>query len=270
MNGVLIVDKAKGNTSFDEIRKIRKEYNIKKVGHTGTLDPMATGVLTILVGEATKLSDYLMNHDKEYVATLSLGEKRDTGDSEGKMIETKKVPAINESIVEETLKSFEGEISQIPPKYSAIKVNGKKLYEYARSGEKIEIKPRKVTIFEINLIEIKENNIRFKVHCSKGTYIRTLCEDIAEKLGTVGYMSSLRRTRVGNFTLDDVEKIFSIEETLKNDLEYELKDKELSKFINGVKIKTNLKDGLVRVYDKDKFIGVGEIKNKELKRKIVI
>ena len=270
MNGVIVVDKVKGNTSFDEIRKIRKEYNIKKVGHTGTLDPMATGVLTILVGEATKLSDYLMNHDKEYVATLSLGEKRDTGDSEGKIIETKKVPELNEKYVNETLKSFEGKISQIPPKYSAIKVNGKKLYEYARSGEKIEIKPRKVTIFEINLIEIKENNITFKVHCSKGTYIRTLCEDIAEKLGTVGYMSSLRRTRVGNFTLEDVGKIFSIEETLKNDLEYELKDKELSKFINGVKIITNLKDGLVRVYDNDKFIGVGEIKTQVLRRKIVV
>ena len=117
MNGVIVVDKAKGNTSFDEIRKIRKEYNIKKVGHTGTLDPMATGVLTILVGEATKLSDYLMNHDKEYVATLTLGEKRDTGDSEGKIVEAKNVPAINESIVEKTLKSFEGKISQIPPKF---------------------------------------------------------------------------------------------------------------------------------------------------------
>ena len=210
MNGVIVVDKEKGKTSFDEIRKIRKEFNIKKVGHIGTLDPMATGVLPILVGEATKLSDYLMNHDKEYVAILSLGEKRDTGDSEGKIIETKKVPDLSEKNVKEILKSFEGEISQIPPKYSAIKVNGKKLYEYARSGEEIEIKPRKVNIFEINLIEIKENSITFKVHCSKGTYIRTLCEDIAEKLGTVGYMSSLRRTRVGNFTLEDVGKIFQL------------------------------------------------------------
>lgn len=270
MNGVIVVDKAKGNTSFDEIRKIRKEYNIKKVGHTGTLDPMATGVLTILVGEATKLSDYLMNHNKEYIATLTLGEKRDTGDSEGKVIQTKKVPLFSEKSVKETLKSFEGEISQIPPKYSAIKVNGKKLYEYARSGEEIEIKPRKVNIFEINLMEIKENNITFKVHCSKGTYIRTLCEDIAERLGTVGYMSSLRRIRVGNFTLDDVGKIISIEETLKNEPKYKLKDKELVKFMNGVKITTNLKDGLVRVYDDDKFVGIAEVKNKELKRKIVL
>lgn len=270
MNGVIVVDKAKGNTSFDEIRKIRKEYNIKKVGHTGTLDPMATGVLTILVGEATKLSDYLMNHNKEYIATLTLGEKRDTGDSEGKVIQTKKVPLFSEKSVKETLKSFEGEISQIPPKYSAIKVNGKKLYEYARSGEKIEIQSRKVNIFEINLMEIKENNITFKVHCSKGTYIRTLCEDIAERLGTVGYMSSLRRIRVGNFTLDDVGKIISIEETLKNEPKYKLKDKELVKFMNGVKITTNLKDGLVRVYDDDKFVGIAEVKNKELKRKIVL
>ena len=270
MNGVIVVDKAKGNTSFDEIRKIRKEYNIKKVGHTGTLDPMATGVLTILIGEATKLSDYLMNHNKEYIATLTLGEKRDTGDSEGKVIQTKKVPLFSEKSVKETLKSFEGEISQIPPKYSAIKINGKKLYEYARSGEEIEIQPRKVNIFEINLMEIKENNITFKVHCSKGTYIRTLCEDIAERLGTVGYMSSLRRIRVGNFTLDDVGKIISIEETLKNEPKYKLKDKELVKFINGVKITTNLKDGLVRVYDDDKFVGIAEVKNKELKRKIVL
>ena len=270
MNGVIVVDKAKGNTSFDEIRKIRKEYNIKKVGHTGTLDPMATGVLTILIGEATKLSDYLMNHNKEYIATLTLGEKRDTGDSEGKVIQTKKIPLFSEKSVKEILKSFEGEISQIPPKYSAIKINGKKLYEYARSGEEIEIKPRKVNIFEINLMEIKENNITFKVHCSKGTYIRTLCEDIAERLGTVGYMSSLRRIRVGNFTLDDVGKIISIEETLKNEPKYKLKDKELVKFINGVKITTNLKDGLVRVYDDDKFVGIAEVKNKELKRKIVL
>ncbi len=270
MNGVIVVDKEKGKTSFDEIRKIRKEYNIKKVGHIGTLDPMATGVLTILVGEATKLSDYLMNHDKEYVAILSLGEKRDTGDSEGKIIETKKVPDLSEKNVKEILKSFEGEISQIPPIYSAIKVNGKKLYEYAREGKQVEIKPRIVTIYDIKLIEIKENNITFKVHCSKGTYIRTLCEDIAKKLGTVGYMSSLRRTRVGNFTLEDVGRIISIEEVLKSKQEYKLKDNELNKLLNGVKIITGLKDGLVRIYNNEKFIGVGEVKNKVLKRKIII
>ena len=270
MNGVIVVDKEKGKTSFDEIRKIRKEYNIKKVGHTGTLDPMATGVLPILVGEATKLSDYLMEHDKEYLATLTLGEKRDTGDSEDIVVETKEIPNINETEVKNVLKSFEGEISQIPPIYSAIKVNGKKLYEYAREGKQVEIKPRIVTIYNIKLIEIKENNITFKVHCSKGTYIRTLCEDIAKKLGTVGYMSSLRRTRVGNFTLEDVGRIISIEEVLKDNQEYKLNDNELNKLLNGVKIITDLKDGLVRIYNNEKFIGVGEVKNKVLKRKIII
>ncbi len=269
MDGIIIVDKEQGKTSFDEIRKIRKEYNIKKVGHSGTLDPMATGVLTILVGEATKLSDYLMNHDKEYIATLTLGEKRDTGDSEGSVIDKKEIPDLNKEKVLEVLNSFIGKSKQIPPLYSAIKVNGKKLYEYARKGESVEIKPREITIFDINLININNNQIIFSVHCSKGTYIRTLCEDIAKKLGTVGYMSSLRRTRVGNFSLDDVGKIISIEEVLKNEPEYRLKDNELKKFLNGVKIKTNIKDGLVRVYLNNKFIGIGEINNKDLKRKII-
>lgn len=269
MDGIIIIDKEKGKTSFDEIRKIRKEYNVKKVGHTGTLDPMATGVLPILIGEATKLSDYLMNHDKEYIATLTLGEKRSTGDSEGEIIEKKEVPILNENNVKRVLNSFLGEISQVPPIYSAIKVNGKKLYEYAREGKEVEIKPRKVKIFSINLINISENNISFKVHCSKGTYIRSLCEDISKKLGTVGYMSNLRRTRVGDFTLEDVGKIISIEEILKKEQEYFLKEKEEIKLTNGVKILTNLKDGLVRIYSNDKFIGVGEVKKKELKRKII-
>ena len=270
MNGVIVVDKEKGKTSFDEIRKIRKEYNIKKVGHTGTLDPMATGVLPILVGEATKLSDYLMNHDKEYIATLTLGEKRSTGDTEGEVVLKEKVPTLNKEKVEEVLNQFLGEINQVPPIYSAIKINGKKLYEYARKGEKVEIKSRKVIIFDIELLELKENNITFKVHCSKGTYIRSLCEDIAKSLGTVGYMSSLRRIRVGNFTLEDVGRIIKTEEILKNEQEYSLKENELNKFINGVKILTNLKDGLVRVYENNKFIGVGEVQDKKLKRKIVL
>ena len=273
MNGVIIVDKEKGKTSFDEIRKIRKirkEYNIKKVGHTGTLDPLATGVLPILVGEATKLSDYLMDHDKEYIAILTLGEKRSTGDSEGEVILKEKVPVLNKDKIEEVLKKFVGRITQVPPIYSAIKINGKKLYEYARKGEEVEIKPREVTIYSIELIEIKENNITFKVHCSKGTYIRSLCEDIAKELGTVGYMSCLRRTRVGKFTLNDVGKVIEIEEILKDEQEYYLKENELNKLINGVKILTNLKDGLVRVYDNDRFIGVGEVENKILKRKIIL
>lgn len=276
MNGVLIIDKPIGVTSFDVIRDIRKEYGTKKVGHTGTLDPMATGVLPILIGDATKLSDYLMDHDKEYIAVLKLGEKRDTGDSEGNIIETSKIPNLTTQEIESTLKAFIGKISQIPPMYSAIKVNGKKLYELAREGKEIERKPRSVEIYSIELLEVEKNTeniidkIKFKVNCSKGTYIRTLCEDIAEKLGTVGYMQELRRTRVGKFTLEDINKCVSLEEILSEENAYILKENEESKLLNGVIIKTNLADGLVRIYKNNEFIGIGEVKNKNLKRKIII
>lgn len=276
MNGVLIIDKPMGVTSFDVIRDIRKEYGTKKVGHTGTLDPMATGVLPILIGDATKLSDYLMDHDKEYIAVLKLGEKRDTGDSEGNIIETSKIPNLTTQEIENTLKAFIGKISQIPPMYSAIKVNGKKLYELAREGKEIERKPRSVEIYSIELLEVEKNKeniidkIKFKVNCSKGTYIRALCEDIAEKLGTVGYMKELRRTRVGRFTLEDINKCVSLEEILSEENAYILKENEESKLLNGVIIKTNLADGLVRIYKNNEFIGIGEVKNKNLKRKIII
>ena len=276
MNGVLIIDKPIGVTSFDVIRDIRKEYGTKKVGHTGTLDPMATGVLPILIGDATKLSDYLMDHDKEYIAVLKLGEKRDTGDSEGNIIETSKIPNLTTQEIENTLKAFIGKISQIPPMYSAIKVNGKKLYELAREGKEIERKPRSVEIYSIELLEVEKNKeniidkIKFKVNCSKGTYIRTLCEDIAEKLGTVGYMKELRRTRVGRFTLEDINKCVSLEEILSEENAYILKENEESKLLNGVIIKTNLADGLVRIYKNNEFVGIGEVKNKNLKRKIIV
>lgn len=271
MNGVLIVDKEIGKTSFDVIRDIRKKYNMKKVGHTGTLDPMASGVLPILLGDATRLSDYLMNHDKEYIAILKLGEKTDTGDSEGKIVEIKQIPNIPEKEIIQTISTFIGEINQIPPMYSAIKVNGEKLYNLARQGKEIEREARKVNIYDINNIKIKqkESEIEFTVKCSKGTYIRTLCEDIARALGTCGYMKYLRRTKVGRFTLEDVGKCIEIEQILENEPKYNLKQGEKEKILNGVKIRTELKNGLVRIYDEGKFLGVGEVENKNLKRKII-
>lgn len=274
MNGVIIVDKEKGKTSFDEIRDIRKKYNIKKVGHAGTLDPMATGVLIILVGEATKLSDYLMNHDKEYIATLKLGKKTDTGDSEGTIIEEKEIPNLCKENVQNVLNTFIGKSKQIPPMYSAIKVNGKKLYELAREGKEIERQERKIEIYSLEIIKLIEENkkiaeIEFKVNCSKGTYIRTLCEDIAEKLGTCGYMKELRRTRVGRFTLNDKDKFITLEEIMEDKESYSLDDEKLKKIINGVKISTNLKDGFVKLYHNQKFIGLGEVENNKLKRKII-
>ena len=270
MNGILIVDKKIGETSFDVIRDVRKKYNMKKVGHTGTLDPMATGVLPILLGDATKLSDFLMDHDKEYVAILKLGKKTNTGDSEGEVIEEGKIPKLETSKIEEVLKEFLGTSMQTPPMYSAIKVNGKKLYEYARAGEEIERNKRKIEIFKMELISYKDDEIEYKVNCSKGTYIRTLCEDISEKLGTVGYMKSLRRTRVGEFSLEDTGKIFSIEDVMKNRPKYDLKEGEKNQFLNGASIKISLEDGLLRVYFNNLFIGLGKVENGKLKRKIVL
>ena len=216
MNGVLIVDKEKGMTSFDVIRQIKREKkdNKIKIGHIGTLDPMATGVLPILLGEATKLSDYLMEHDKDYVAILKLGEKRSTGDQEGDIVETADIPEFDENKIKEVLNSFIGKSEQIPPMYSALKVNGKKLYELARQGIEVERKPRIIEITKIELISINGNEVKFKVTCSKGTYIRTLCEDIAKKLGTVGYMADLRRTRVGNFKVENAGTFIELEDVL--------------------------------------------------------
>lgn len=279
MDGLLIVDKKEGITSFDVIRNVRKEYNTKKVGHIGTLDPLASGVLPVLIGKATKLSDYLMMHDKEYIAKITLGKKTSTGDREGNIIEEKEIEKnkMSKENIEKVLNSFLGESYQIPPMYSAIKVNGKKLYELARENKEIERTPRKINIVKIELLKIenvnenvnlslqlannnkqeidingKETNsneqnaanlswqsieITYKVQCSKGTYIRTLSEDIAEKLGTVGYMSYLRRTRVGDFKLEDAGKLIDMENIINNIPKYEVEEKDLSKLINGVKIR---------------------------------
>jgi tRNA pseudouridine55 synthase len=189
MQGILIINKPKGFTSQDVVSKVKKILNVKKAGHTGTLDPLATGVLPVLIGEYTKLSKYLIEHDKTYIARVKLGEKRDTGDSEGNIVKTADVlpKSLEEDFARDTLKSFLGKQKQTPPIYSAIKINGKKLYEYARENKEVDIPQRDIEIYNIKLLNIyKENNeIEFEVSCSKGTYIRVLCEDIAEKLGTV-------------------------------------------------------------------------------------
>ena len=274
MNGVLIVNKPKGKTSFDMIRDVRKEYGTKKVGHIGTLDPLAEGVLPVLIGECTKLSDYLMNHDKEYIAELKLEKRTSTGDSEGEIIEEKEVKKLNEEKIISVLNSFLGKTEQLPPMYSAIKINGKKLYDYARNGEEEKvkelIKPREIEITEIVVLEFKkeENIIKYRVVCSKGTYIRVLCEDIAIKLGTCGYMKSLLRTRVGKFKIEDQEKVIDIEDILENRID--IKNSDLSKLLNGVKLEVKESNGLYNIYCENKYIGIGEVSNNKLKRKIII
>ena len=283
MDGVIIINKPKGYTSHDVVNIVRKQLNMKKVGHTGTLDPNATGVLPILVGQATKISKYLIEHKKTYIATIELGEKRDTGDSEGNIIESdSNIKEFDISIIKQVLQSFLGKQKQIPPMYSAIKVNGKKLYEYARSGQEVKVEPREIEIYRIELIEYINNRIEFEVECSKGTYIRTLCENIAEKLGTIGYMKALQRTSVDKFKIKESinleelsedeaqKKILTIENIFKEKEKIYLNDKGVELFLNGVQLTRELEDDVYRVYTDNRFIGLGIIKNKLLKRDIVI
>ena len=291
MNGILIINKEKGCTSHDIVYKVKKIFN-EKVGHTGTLDPLAEGVLPILIGKGTLCSKYLINHDKKYVVNLALGQKTETADLEGKIIEEKNIPdkSLTQSKIEKVLKSFIGKQQQMPPIYSAIKVNGKKLYEYARKGQNVEIKPREIEIYDIKLINIdaQKKQIQFEVFCGKGTYIRSLCEDIAEKLETVGYMESLKRIQVGDFKIEESSKIqeleenkedtkyleskiISVEEIFKNKEKIKLDDKKMQLFLNGVKITKNQENDIYRIYDKnEKFIGIGIVQDKLLKRDIIL
>ena len=282
MDGIIVINKPKNCTSHDVVKKVKKILN-EKVGHTGTLDPNATGVLPLLVGKGTQISKYLINHDKVYEAVLKIGEKTDTADAEGKIIETQnvKLSTLKEENIKAVLKSLLGEQKQIPPMYSAIKVNGKKLYEYARSGEIIKVEPRLIYIYNLELIKVANQEITYKVHCSKGTYIRTLCEQIAEKLGTVGYMKELKRLQVGEFkiedslTIDEIEKniqkkFITIEEYFKKYPKINLDLRKLQLFLNGVQLNYNLENGIYTIYNNEKFIGTGTIKNNLLKRDIVI
>ena len=293
MNRIIIINKPIGFTSQDVVSKTKKILNEKKAGHIGTLDPLAEGVLPVLLGDCTKLSKYLIEHDKTYIATVCLGKKTETGDSEGKIIEEKNISEedFNEENVKLVLKSFLGKQFQVPPMYSSIKVNGKKLYEYARKGEKIEVPKREIEIFDIKLmyINFETNEITFEVSCSKGTYIRVLCENIAEKLNTVGYMISLKRTVVGKFSLENSVTFEELEKGKENKefidkyfiktekiFEDEYKKINLNKrkeelFLNGVMLTFELEDGLYNIYNfENKYLGLGLVKNKLLKRDVII
>ena len=297
MDGIIIINKTKGCTSHDIVYKIKKILN-EKVGHTGTLDPMAQGVLPILIGKGTLLSKYLINHDKKYIVELQLGTKTETADSEGQIIEEQPVKKekLSEKNIIKILQTFIGKQEQSPPIYSAIKVNGKKLYEYARKGQQVELKPRQIEIYNIKLINYstEKKQIKFEVFCGKGTYIRSLCEDIATKFGTVGYMKSLKRTQVGNFKIEDsitiedlnkileenknlVEnqtlntKIITIEKIFENSPSIKLDNRKLELFLNGVMLTQELEEGVYKIYNqKDEFVGTGTINNKLLKRDIII
>ena len=287
MDGILIINKPKQYTSHDVVAKVKKICG-EKVGHTGTLDPMATGVLPLLLGQGTKLSKYLINHDKTYIATIQLGKKTDTLDSEGSILEERIVDGklLNKENVQRVLECQIGKQIQTPPIYCAI--NGKKLYEYARKGVEVEIPKREIEIYNIELLDIneKDKTIEFKVHCSKGTYIRTLCENIAEKLGTIGYMKELNRVQVGQFNLNQAFTVEELEKnkenekflnqhliTVQNFFEkypiIELKEEKLKLFLNGVQLTNNNDDGLYQIKVNNVVVGIGTIKNKLLKREII-
>lgn len=288
MNGIVLINKEKNYTSHDVV-SIVKKITKSKVGHTGTLDPNATGVLPLLLGDATKISKYLINHDKEYEVILELGKKTSTADVEGEVIEEKEVSQTiwKPEYIENILTEFIGEQEQIPPIYSAIKINGKKLYDYAREGKTVTIEPRRIKIYKIELMGFnkEDKQIQFKVNCSKGTYIRSLCEDIAQKLGTVGYMKELNRTQVGEFYIkdsitiaeleekikkNDLSNIISIEKIFENANKIDLEQKFLNKYLNGVGIEQNYEDGVYKIYLNNEFIGLGIIKAQKLKRDLVL
>lgn len=282
MNGVLNVYKPIGMTSFDVVRRVKKICKIKRVGHTGTLDPLASGVLPICVGNSTKIVDYIMNENKIYIATLKLGIVTDTYDREGKILEETSVH-IDENSVIDCIKSFIGEIDQVPPMYSALKVNGKRLYELARQGIEVEREKRRVNIYSIDILNMDIPFVTFKVECSKGTYIRSLCYDIGKMLGVGGTMWSLERTKTGAFT---VENSINIEDLNEDNVQNYMipMDKALFKYdavnmdkryeillLNGATLNNKYaiqgikEDTVLRVYIENKFIGLGKKTEKGFK-----
>jgi len=217
-SGVLLIDKAPDMTSHDVVAIARRALNTKKIGHCGTLDPMATGLLMLVIGRATKIQDLLMSEDKEYVGTLTLGAVTSTQDRQGEVLESKPVPAFTEDQIREAFDAFTGDFEQIPPMVSAIKKDGVPLYKLARKGQVIEREPRpvRVTGYQVTRIELPE--VDFVVNCSKGFYVRTYAHDIGEKLGCGGHLSALRRTRSGKFTLDRAVTIADLKTAPREDL----------------------------------------------------
>lgn len=274
MDGVLIIDKPKGVTSHDVVYMVRRKLGIKKVGHTGTLDPIATGVLPILIGKATKLSDKLSSTTKEYIAEFKFGIQTDSLDITGNITyESKIIPSKDDVI--NTLDNFRGKILQEPPIYSAIKINGRKLYEYARAGETVEIPKRECNILSLELLEAAENKFSLYIHCSSGTYVRSLIRDIGLALNSFATMTELRRISTGKFkiensiTKEDLEnfdlnsiqdKLIPMDKALSFE-KIELKDEMYSKIINGMICKVeNIydKNSEYNVYCKNNYIGIGK------------
>lgn len=212
MDGFLIVDKPSGMTSHDVVVIIRKKFQFRRIGHAGTLDPLATGVLVVLLGQATKLFEKFSSFDKAYNATLMLGTTTDTADIQGKVLSQAPYHEITQAKVEKVFSQFIGEIEQIPPMVSAVKVNGKRLYRLARKGIEVKREPRKIKISSLQLVDFSLPEVKFSLECSKGTYVRKLAEDVGAQLGCGGCISQIRRTRVGHFTIDQAVRLGDVHE----------------------------------------------------------
>ena len=288
LNGILLLDKPLMLSSNHAIQKIKKQFNIRKVGHTGTLDPLATGLLPVCMGQATRISRFLINSDKTYRALIMLGTRTSTGDKEGEIIETcSSDVSTNTAYIDKVLKSFIGEQKQIPPMYSALKHNGERLYKLAQKGLNVSRKARSINIYSIDLISINDDYLEVIIECSKGTYIRTLAEDIAKKLGTVGHIDQLRRLNIkcfhdqSMFSFNQIMKAKSINQfllpidiPLKHLAKKDFSESESSMFISGLSIQTNQRSNnesdYIRIYnDESVFLGLGLYSNGYIKPKIV-
>lgn len=280
MFGFLNVYKPTGKTSHDVVAILRRVTKVKQIGHTGTLDPFAEGVLPICIGKATRLIEYL-NDEKAYIGTIQFGSSTTTYDTEGEVVKTSD-KIVTQGDVEESLKFFRGEIEQLPPIYSAIKINGKKLYEYARAGQEVKIEPRKVTIFELELVNFNQaaQQAEIRIVCSKGTYIRSIANDLGEKLGALGHLIKLVRIKAGDFYVDNsikLEDLNSPEIVTKkliypteklNFAVYNLNEEEKKKISNGMTIIPNQPfeiDEFVTLMDKEKLAAIAKFDGKFLK-----
>lgn len=276
-SGIIIIDKPQGWTSQDIAARLRRVFGTRRIGHGGTLDPMATGVLPVFVGRATRGVEFFEQAQKEYVATLRLGLLTDTEDITGAVLETRPVN-VTAADVQQVLQGFLGKQSQIPPMYSAVKIGGKKLYELARSGKTVERQPRQIEIFRLELLEAKGNDYTIRVACSKGTYIRTLCKDIGMALGCGGCMASLRRTAAGSYTIknaialdellarkgngEDVDRLLLPLDTLFSQFPaLRLTAKQSKVCRNGGKFSIALADGRYRLYQQEEFLALGQCEN---------
>lgn len=282
MEGFYNIDKPAGISSYDVIRHLKKFIKSRKIGHSGNLDPGATGVLIIGVGRATRLLEYITDLEKEYTGSIKLGVLTDTLDADGEILMRKEVPELNEETIKEVFKEFTGEIEQTPPAYSAIRIKGKRLYELAREGVMVTPKKRKVKIYKLDLLGLNKDSIEFRAIVSRGTYLRSLARDIAEKLGTLGIIERLRRVRIGPFTIEDSTKLDDIR--IDNYLQHLIPIKEGLSFFPAIYLSERaaehfrqgnmvskagiIKKGLeasafsyVRVFDNlGNFIGVGFLK----------